>query len=148
MTASGRRWWLRVTLLTYVVVLAVVGFWPQPVDKGVYSTLQRLITWCDSHGLVFVSYARIQFGANILLFVPLGLIIALLFGRRRWWMAPLICCLASAFIEVGQGTFLPHRVESLGDFVSNSFGGLVGTAVALAILFPWARTNRTRKVED
>ena len=130
---------LRIILGAYVAVLAVVGFFPSPVDRPIDAPLSRIIQWCGQHGLGFISYARVEFGANIALFVPLGMLLALLFGPHRWWCAPVICSVATALIELGQGVLLPQRVASIGDVIANTIGGLLGALVAVAVMAAVAR---------
>ena len=133
---------LRIILGAYVAVLAVVGFFPSPVDRPIDAPLWRIIQWCGQHGLGFITYAGVEFGANIALFVPLGMLIALLFGPRRWWRAPVICFVATVIIELGQGALLPQRVASIGDVIANTVGGILGTLVAVAIIATAARNRR------
>ena len=133
---------LRIVLGAYVALLAVVGFFPSPVDRPIEAPLSRIIQWCGQHGLGFITYARVEFGANIALFVPLGMLIALLFGPRRWWRAPVICFVATVIIELGQRVLLPQRVASIGDVIANTVGGIFGTLAAVAIMAALARNHR------
>ena len=144
MTASWSRnpRVLRIVLGAYVALLAVVGFFPSPVDRPIDAPLSRIIQWCGQHGLGFITYARVEFGANIALFVPLGMLIALLFGPRRWWRAPIICFVTTVIIELGQGALLPQRVASIGDVIANTVGGILGTLAAVAIMAALARSSR------
>ena len=133
---------LRIILGAYVAVLAVVGFFPSPIDRPVAAPLSRIIQWCGQHGLGFITYASVEFGANIALFVPLGLLLALLFGPHRWWLAPVICFVATVLIELGQGALLPQRVASIGDVIANTVGGVLGTLTAVTIMAVLARNHR------
>ena len=132
---------LQIILGAYVALLAVVGFFPSPVDRPIDAPLSRIIQWCGQHGLGFISYAHVEFGANIALFVPLGMLIALLFGPRRWWRAPVICFVATVIIELGQRVLLPQRVASIADVIANTIGGILGTLVAVAIIATAARNR-------
>ena len=133
---------LRIVLGAYVMLLAVVGFFPSPVDRPIDSALSRIIQWCEQHGLGFITYTRVEFGANIVLFIPLGMLLGLLFGTRRWWLAPVICFVATVLIELGQGVLLPQRVASPGDVIANTIGGFLGTLAAVAIMAGVARNRR------
>ncbi len=133
---------LRIVLGAYVALLAVVGFFPSPIDRPIDAPLSRIIQWCGQHGLGFVTYARVEFGANIALFMPLGMLLALLFGPRRWWRAPVICFVATVLIELGQGVLLPQRIASIGDVIANTVGGILGTLAAVAIMAVVARNRR------
>ena len=133
---------LQIILGAYVALLAVVGFFPSPVDRPIDAPLSRIIQWCGQHGLGFISYAHVEFGANIALFVPLGMLITLLFGPRRWWRAPVICFVATVLIELGQGVLLPQRIASIGDVIANTVGGILGTLAAVGIMAVLARNHR------
>ncbi len=133
---------MRIVLGAYVALLAVVGFFPSPIDRPIDAPLSRIIQWCGQHGLGFVTYARVEFGANIALFMPLGMLLALLFGPRRWWRAPVICFVATVLIELGQGVLLPQRIASIGDVIANTVGGILGTLAAVAIMAVVARNRR------
>lgn len=136
---------VRIMLGAYIAVLAVVAFFPFPVDRPIDGPLLRIIRWSAQHGLGVITYARVEFGANIVLFIPLGLLLALLFGPHRWWRAPVICVVATVIIELGQGALLSHRVASVGDVIANSTGGMLGALAAVAIMA--AVTARRRRLE-
>lgn len=124
----------RIILAVYVVILAVIGFFPTPVDRPEYATLTLFVAWCARNGLLFVTYARIEFTANIFLFLPFGVLLTLIFRLRRWWIGPVFCFVCSVLIETGQGLLLPERVASVEDVISNTLGGFIGTAISVAIL--------------
>ena len=73
---------------------------------------------------------------NVLLFVPLGIVLALL-TRRPWWWAVLPAFVVSGAIELVQGRWL-DRVGSWSDVVANTLGALLGAA-AVSLL---ARARR------
>ena len=60
----------------------------------------------------------------------------------RWWLAPVICFVATVIVEVGQGVLLPQRVASPGDVIANTVGGLLGTLAAVGIMAVLARNSR------
>ena len=61
---------------------------------------------------------------NVLLFVPLGVGVALLTGRSWWWVA-VLAAVVSGTVEVAQGLWLP-RGATLSDVVTNTAGALLG----------------------
>lgn len=65
---------------------------------------------------------------NVLLFVPLGVGLALsgIAGKR----AVLTACILSAIIETTQLFFIPGRDATLGDVLTNTLGGSLGFAIA------------------
>lgn len=79
----------------------------------------------------------VEFAANIVLFVPFGLLVVLLF-RRFWW--GVVAALAlSAAIELVQAV-IPSRTASLRDVVANVAGASVGAVIAWLI----ERRSRSR----
>ena len=83
-------------------------------------------------GLGWVDYAVAEFSANILLFVPMGLLFTLLLGAWRWWLAVTIGVAATLGIEFVQ-LFLPARFTDVRDLLANTLGTLIGVGVALLV---------------
>lgn len=117
----------RAWLVAYVMLLTGIAFWPVPVDSGA-GPLLRAITKL----FPILTYGRIEFGANILLFVPLGLLLALILRRRRYLVLP-IALIATVAIEAVQGVLLGARTSSLLDVVADATGACVGLVVVEAI---------------
>lgn len=117
----------------YLVALALIAYWPTTVDGGVEYQIYDVVRWCGEHGLGFVSYELIERVANVLLFMPFGLLLAGLLprGRRGWAVA--IAVAVSVAIEVGQLLFLPGRYPSLSDVVTNSLGATIGVVIVLVV---------------
>lgn len=118
----------------YAVVVLIVALWPTPVDRGLDVYIDRVLQELHERGVPsFVDYGFIEFSANIVFFVPVGFLAALLLGSRRWWIAILIGGLFSSAIEVTQGSLLPDRVPSVADVVANTTGAFIGCLAATAI---------------
>src|SRR5262249_19801775 len=77
------------------------------------------------------SFAGTDFVANIGLFVPLGVGLALL--GLSVWRATGIALVASAAIEVVQFFLLPGRDASIRDVIANTGGAALGCAIAVFI---------------
>jgi hypothetical protein len=69
-----------------------------------------------------------DFGANVLLFVPLGLGLGL--SGVPWRRATLLAALMSGGIELAQLLVIPGRYATLGDVLANTAGGAFGAAFA------------------
>ena len=78
---------------------------------------------------------------NVLLFVPLGAVLALLISRPWWWVV-LPAAVVSSVIELVQGRWL-DRVSSWSDLVANTVGALLG-AVAVSLLARARRRSASR----
>ena len=98
----------------YLVALTLIAFWPSPVDAGA-GPLIRLIT----RVVPMLTYARLDFGANILLFVPIAIVLTLA-------------------IESVQGVLLDRRTPSELDMVANTAGACIGL-LAVAAWQWWRR---------
>lgn len=125
-----------VSVLTvmYVVVVLSVTLWPTTVDRGLAGDIDRVLRELHERGVPqFVSYSFIEFGANIVFFVPVGFLGGLLLSYRLWWLAIVGGGAFSASIEFAQAVFLPGRVASIGDVVANTSGAVVGCLVAVAV---------------
>lgn len=125
------RWWL----LAYGVILAAIAFWPVPVDSGSRGLLDAI-----SAAVPWLSYDVIEISANVLLFVPLGALLALVLPRRRWLVLP-IALVVSVLIEVAQALFLAQRTSSVSDVIANFSGAVLGL---LVVMVATRRSTRSR----
>jgi glycopeptide antibiotics resistance protein len=69
-------------------------------------------------------YIIINFLGNMLVFLPLGFLPALLFRKASWWRSSLIGCGISVFVECGQYFLL--RQSDIDDVILNTIGALMG----------------------
>lgn len=114
--------------IIYLIALALTVFWPTPVDRPISGTLTQVIRWLHDHGMPkFIGYNKIEFAANIALFIPMGFIAAT--WLKKAWVGIVLSALASLFIEIGQALWLPNRFPSTMDIVANTLGGAIGVGV-------------------
>jgi VanZ family protein len=123
---SSTRSIARVVLTVYGISLALIALWPIPVDAGAGGLLRRV-----TRVLPALTYARIEFSANILLFVPLGVLLMLIL-RRRYLILP-IAIVTTVAIECSQGLLLDKRTPSLLDIIANTAGACVGMVIVAAV---------------
>lgn len=126
----SRRPVVALLLAGYAALLGAVGSWPTPIERPIAGLLQRL------NRAVPGSVRLLEFFGNIALFVPFGLLVALLLPRRHRWWTLLIGAGVSAVIEGCQALFLPGRVASIGDVAANTLGTLVGTLLVAGRTHP------------
>lgn len=124
-------------MVVYGVALALIGFWPQPVDSGAGWLLRRI-----TRLFPLLTYERIEFGSNILLFVPLGVGLAMLLTRSRYLIIP-VALLASLTIESVQAVYIAARTPSVYDIIANVSGAALGL-VAVAVFEVWRRSRQRR----
>jgi glycopeptide antibiotics resistance protein len=133
-------------LILYLLTLVVIAFWPVPVDRGARGALHAVIAFAHSAGLPWVSYDLIEGSANVVLFLPSGLLLGLLGGRGKLLLLFAACVAASLAIELGQAVFLPDRFASPVDVGTNSLGAAIGLLLAAGI--GRARARRTRELRS
>ncbi|TBN57892.1 hypothetical protein EYE40_11080 [Glaciihabitans arcticus] len=76
------------------------------------------------------SPSSLEFAANVAMFVPLGMLLLLLAGPRRWWLALLLVFGLTASIELVQAG-IPSRVSDLRDVFANTGGGALGIVLGV-----------------
>jgi acetyltransferase-like isoleucine patch superfamily enzyme/VanZ family protein len=123
-----------VLLTLYLAALACIGFWPTPVDRPLSGLLDDVLSLLQGHALTAeIDYKIVGSAANVVLFIPFGLFVALLLPARRWWLAAVAGLPVSAAIEAVQFLALSQRQPSLRDVATNTIGALLGAvAVRLA----------------
>lgn len=130
----------------YLLALALIAFWPSPVDQGVdviNSWPVRLLE--SAFGLSRPEgYDIVQVAANVVLFVPLGWL-AVALTRARWWQVTLVGFLLSSGIEVGQALLRPDRFATVSDVVANTLGTALGALTASLVLHRHERTPATSR---
>lgn len=128
----------------YAIALVTIAFWPTPVDRPAADFLARLIHWFARHDLGFITYDVIESVANVLLFVPAGLLLVVLLGVRWWWLSILGGLAASVVIELGQYLFLDERFATSTDVCANTIGTVIGTVIGVIALLIAGQADVTR----
>lgn len=133
LTSRFRRRLVLVLLLAYAAFVMVITLSPRMPGTGfVTRVVRRMLASLHERGLLlFVDYLTIEFIGNILMFVPLGILTALLISRRNWWMLLFLGTVFSGLIETAQYLFLPERYPEVRDVASNTIGFLLGAIVSV-----------------
>jgi glycopeptide antibiotics resistance protein len=141
---------LRLATLAWLALIALITLTSAPYPAGEPNALIRgIIAFLASTPLTgWFDFDVAEFTANVLLFVPLGALIAaqLPAGRRLW--AAAIGLGVSAAVETAQLLWLPTRVSDVQDLVSNGSGSLIGALLTIALLrfSPRRRSRKDRTV--
>jgi glycopeptide antibiotics resistance protein len=136
---------LSLATVGYLAVVGWITLGPQPINTGNGYWLWRTLRFFSSHESTrWLTYYRVEFLANVGMFVPIGIFFVLLFGRRLWFMSVISGVLLTLVIEFAQ-RFIPGRVSDLRDLVANSLGTVVGVLVALVLTQAKARRLRTQR---
>ncbi|WP_364323031.1 VanZ family protein [Paenarthrobacter nitroguajacolicus] len=126
----------RIALTTYLAGLALVAYWPTPVDRPVHGTITTILKYLHTHGVPrWFDYHFVEASANVAMFIPLGVFAAMAMPSKAGWHIAVIGLLASLCMEVGQLIFISARFSSLVDVVTNVCGAVIGI-VAARVLAP------------
>lgn len=133
---SGRT----VVAIAALGVVALVTLAPRRIvapARGLFTELMDAVIPASAAGLPYADERAL----NLVLFVPLGATLALLFSRRLWPLA-IVAGLAISFgVEVAQ-TSIPGRVPDPHDVLWNTLGAAAG-AVLVAVVRGTAASART-----
>lgn len=121
-------------LVAYVGIVFSATLSPTPLDQGYDSAIDKVLTVLHRNGVPnWFGYSRLEFTANIAMFMPLGFLAAMLLPARIWWLALLLCPALSIAIEVTQATMLSSRFATITDVMSNSLGAVIGILIAVVL---------------
>ncbi len=125
----------RVLLVGYLLFVGFTVWLPAAISAKVTGLVGIIASWVADAGIA--SYARSAFVleilANVALFVPIGLLLALAWPRLRVWQTVLVGALMSVLIETVQGV-MPSRFPTLSDVIANTTGTLIGALIVTIIL--------------
>jgi VanZ family protein len=135
------------SLITFVYLgfVGTVTLTPEsraPIPIGLVS---RVLAGLHRRGYVeTLTLDRVEFLANIAMFVPIGVFLLLLVGSERWWIAVFLPFFMTAFIETAQRD-IPGRVPDPRDVVANTIGGIAGVVLAMVLTLPATLRRRRRR---
>jgi len=132
---SRAREWLAVSsIVAYGAIVLLATLWPTPLDQGFESSVDRVLDVLHRNGIPeWFGYNKLEFSANIVMFIPLGFLVSMLLPAKVWWLAFVICPGLSIGIELTQGALLSGRFATVSDVIANSAGGFIGALVAFVI---------------
>lgn len=133
-------------LVLFAAVIVVIVFWPGPPDPGGQTALSHYLHRAHTNGLPYwISFDLVQNLANVVMFVPLGLLGSLAL-RRHNFLVVVAAGAGSVLIELVQLVLLPDRVASLADIASNTIGAFIGFLFSIPALR--RRRRRRRRYEQ
>lgn len=132
-------------LVAYFAALAIIGYWPTPVDEPVWEALEAFFDWAHQQGAPrWFGYKLLEAGANVLLFIPVGALCVATFRRNTWFQNVAIGVMVSASMELGQFLFLSRRDPSPRDLVTNATGTVIGIFLVYAMAW-WLRRRQAQR---
>ncbi|MFS0703549.1 VanZ family protein [Cellulomonas sp. 179-A 9B4 NHS] len=123
-------------LVVYLAVVAAVTMTPGRAHDGSLGVVRTVLAWLAERG-VPLGFELVEAVANVVMFVPFGVLVGLLLGLRRWWAVLLLALATTVTIETVQRV-LPDRFSTVQDVVMNTLGGAIG----VALLAWWAARRR------
>ena len=128
---SRRRIVARVLFVGYTAAILAVTMWPKPVTEGANKVIieKVLAVGREAGAPDAFDFHSLQFVANIVMFVPFGLFLALSLAPRLAWIGGVAAFAFTSAIEVMQQLFLPERSGDVWDVVANTAGGIVGVVL-------------------
>ncbi|QWC84406.1 VanZ family protein [Nocardioidaceae bacterium] len=121
-------------LLAALLIAAMVATPTPDLPGRAITGLSRAFTLVPGIGGGPRTYAAVEVGLNVLLFVPLGLALAVLRPARGALWATGVCFWVTVAVETGQGALLPDRSAQASDVVANTLGGAVAYAAAALVV--------------
>jgi glycopeptide antibiotics resistance protein len=129
----------------YLVFVAWLTLTPQPIGPDQVRLIRRVLDALHRRGYAeSLDYDRLEFLANIALFVPVGVFALLLVGAGAWWLALLAPVALTVGIETAQ-IGIPGRVPDRRDLIANTMGGILGVFVGLVLTLPATLRRRRRR---
>ena len=123
-----------VLLLLYSAVVLTITMWPSQPDQSFAAAVDRLLVFLHRNGVpTWFDITRLEFTANVAMFVPLGLLLALTLPQRAVWLTALLVPAFSGSIEWIQGQYLPQRFGTVTDIIANTIGGYLGVILAIGL---------------
>lgn len=121
-------------LLVYVGVVLAMTMSATPLDSGYESSIDKVLSVLHRNGVPeWFGYSKLEFTANIAMFVPLGFLVGLALPQRVAWLGLLLLPAFSGGIELTQAYMLSQRFATIEDVIANSAGGWIGLLIAFAI---------------
>jgi glycopeptide antibiotics resistance protein len=137
--SSRVRWHAAATvgLACYLVALAWIVFAPAPEASQFTGIVAVVARWIEDAGLASFepAYAVLEFVANIVLFVPFGMLWMLAPPAARPLAVIGLGLATSIVIELVQ-LALPTRYSTVSDVIANTVGAAVGAWLVVMLTRP------------
>lgn len=117
--------------IPFLAGLALLTLTPSRVEETMPDLLDLVLSIGHRLGWTSLDFTLLEVLANVLVFVPVGILAFLLLPRRVWMISLLVGPLLSLSIEAAQRIALPHRAATVTDVIANAFGATAGVAFAV-----------------
>jgi hypothetical protein len=122
---------LSLLTVAYGGALLIVELMPTVDGAGVSPVLARVVDLARRADGGWPTPDVVGSAVGVLLFLPLGALVLVVSGRRRWLSVVALGLVASCWIELAQGIWLDTRFSDPHDIVCNTLGTAAGVVVAM-----------------
>ena len=138
----GARWSAGLLLLEYMFLLLLLAVLTRKVQAN--RAFEFTPFWSYRAYKEGVKFLLTQNIANVVVFVPIGLLLGCAFGRMKWWKVLLIGGGFSILIEAMQ-FFLKRGFAEFDDVFHNVLGCVIGFGVSLGVKWLWADLRQAQE---
>lgn len=125
------RVWALVIGVPFFGALALLTLTPARIEYAMPNLLDVMLAVIHRLGWTSLDFHRFEIIANVLVFVPVGVLAFMLLPRRAWPLTLLVGPVLSLAIEGAQRIALPHRAATVTDVLANSVGATAGLVLAV-----------------
>jgi len=131
----------------YLGGLALMTLTPVPFESKRASVIEIAVAGLHRFSVTnWVTTAGFEVAIKVAIFVPFGLLLVLLAGRRRWVLVSFFGVLTSCWIELAQSIWIPSRAANGLDVLANSVGVVLGALLAVVLISLVGRRSKDRQV--
>jgi cyanate permease len=127
---------LCVVAAIYFVGLALLCLTPNSVVARTGGGIRRIVPWASASAAEVV--------VSLALFIPVGVLLVLITGRRRWVTVIVVGVLASCWLRLAEMVWMPKEHIGVGSVMPHMAGTALGVAIALTLLAMRRRTLERR----
>ena len=118
--------------IPFLLALGLLTLMPVRVEQAAPTLLASVLSFIrDDLSWTWLGFAQLEVIANVLVFVPVGILAFLVTPRRVWGLAFAAGPALSVLIEAWQAVALPERAATFADVLANSAGSTLGVGLAL-----------------
>ncbi|WP_136054797.1 VanZ family protein [Microbacterium sp. K24] len=139
------RAWALALGIPFLAGLALLTLTPSRVEESMPNLLDLVLSISHRLGWASLDFTRLEVLANILVFIPVGILAFVLLPRRVWMLSLLVGPLLSLSIEAAQRIALPHRAATVTDVIANSSGATAGVVFAVLCTLVFAVRGAPRR---
>ena len=112
--------------------MGTVGLWPSHIEAAFTAQIDAVVRMLAGNAVTaWITYPVIESTANVLLFVPLGFLLARVLGVRWGWIAGPAAIIITAALELAQFALLADRTVDPRDLLANSAGAVLGAVLGV-----------------